>query len=364
MPKYSINDIKTNFPVLESHPSNMLSVLKCDLEKRRSLRLSLLREGILNPIIIIDGKIFDGNVRYSIIRELYEKGELPEGFDFKIVEWSSSNDLDTLALEMHMHYKDLSKSQRAALACKVWLTKLEAEAKYRMKNWHKLANKILDAEIEKAEKAKKKSKPEKGNSSDIAGYIVGCSGRMICAAKKGIENIPETYDWIMAGQMTATDAENLVEFPPEKKEIMIQQLRAGKSYGIAKQRFTNKVNINNDIKAVIDERQQQGVVIDMAQAIDAGKHHYAQTIVNQMDNDPAYTGDLTKECMQPEDAEGIPCILTVHKQIKWEVLEHLAWVMSKNGYCDEPTVIAVKDKLYLIKPQKQKLNYAELPKVS
>lgn len=362
MTKYSIEDIKNTFPVLEAHPSNMLSILKCDQEKRRSLQISILRKGVLNPIIIIDGKIFDGNVRYNIIRELREKGELPEEFDFNIVEWSSSNDLDNLALEMHMHYKDLSKSQRAALACKVWLPKLEAEAEHRMKNWYKFANKIFDNKIEKA---KKKSIPEKGNSSDIAGYIVGCSGRMVCSAKKGIENIPEAYDWIMAGQMTATDAENLVRFPNEKKEIMIQQLKEGKSYGIAKQRFTNKVNINNDIKTVIDAQQQQGKVIDMAQTISSARQQEfnSSTSDGAKIDDSTYTGDLTKECTQ-EEAEGIPCILTIHTQIKWEVLEHLAMVMSKNGYCDEPTAMAVKNKLYLIKPQNKELNYADLSKAS
>jgi hypothetical protein len=362
--KYSIDDIKTNFPVMESHPSNMLSVLKCDPEKRRSLQLSILREGVLSPIIIVDGKIFDGNVRYSIIRELHEKGELPAGFDSKIVEWSSSYDLGTLALEMHMHYKDLNKSQRAALACKVWLPKLEAEADYRMKNWHKFAEEILKNEVEKTSKATKNNIPDKGNSSDIAGYIVGCSGRMVCAAKKGIENIPETYDWIMAGKMTAVDAENLTAFPEEKKTAIMQQLREGRSYSIAKQRFISKKNINNDIKTAMEERQRQGDVIDMAKAIGSVRKHDSSLLAEDTlpISDLTYTGNLTQECM-PEEAKGLPCILTVHTHVKWEVLENLALVMSKNGYCDAPAVMAVKDKLYLIKPQKRQLKFASIPAI-
>lgn len=362
---FSFEEFKKTYSDLKPHSSNLLGGMKYDPERIISLKISLLRVGLLNPITIVDGKIFDGNVRYGIIRDLFEAGALPEGFEVRVDDLTGKfDDLDALALELQMHYKDLTKSQRAALAVKVWLPKLEQEAQTRMREWHNCAEKIQDGETEKARKARKNNIPEKGNSSDIAGYIVGCSGRMVCAAKKGIENIPEAYEWIMAGQMTAVDAENLVAFPEDKKTAMIQQLREGKSYGLAKQRFTNKKNINNDIKTVIEERRQQGNVIDMAEAISsARKHHTGISEDSSPISDPTYTGDLTRECT-PGEAEGLPFILTVHTQIAWEVLESLALVMSKNGYCDDPAVLVVKDKLYLIKPQKRELEYAVIPEVA
>lgn len=351
---YTINEIKTQYPELQPHPANRFTAIKYDQERKENLKISLLREGVIRPIIlVVKDEVFtilDGNERYNLLRDLHKANLLPKDFDSNIKVWDSvPENIELLATEMHLHYKDLSKSQRAAVAVKDLLPRLSDEAAVRMTLGR--SAKLLEG--------------QKGNATAIAAKMVGCSERMVCAAKKGIENIPETYDWIMAGKMTAVDAENLVAFPEDKKTAMIQQLRGSRSYGIAKQRFTNKKNINNDIKTVMEERQHQGDVIDMAEAISFARKPDSGIWVKGSGPifDSAYTGNLTQECT-PEEAKGLPLILTVHTFVRWEVLENLALVMSKNGYCEEPTVIAVKDKLYLIKPQKVELEYTVIPKAA
>lgn len=357
---FTIKEFKRIYPTFQVHPENKLSGLRFSSDDRKhSFEISLLRKGMIHPIIIVDNLIYDGMARCETIYKLHDEGKLSDEFEIKIVDWTDRTDLEESTFDLHLHYKDLSKSQRAAIAVRYWMPRLQDEAEKRMK----LGKAYSQFESSQEADSIKDNALRKGNASDIAGYIVGCSGRLVNAAKKGIEALPESYDWIMNGQMTATDAENLAEFPEDKQDIMIQLLNKGKSFGIAKQRFTNKVKINNDIKTAMEERKSQGKLIDMSKTIATTRQAEANSTVDAIISDSTYTGALTKECTS-EEAEGIPHLLTVHKQISWEVLESLALVMCKNGYCDELTVMSVKDKLYLIKPQQKELKLANIPKAS
>ena len=96
------------FPALEGEP---LKALAGDIKEH----------GLLEPILLYEGKIIDGRNRYLACRAV--------GVEPAYREWSGDG-IASLVQSLNVHRRHLTKSQRALIALEL-LPKIQAEAKAR-----------------------------------------------------------------------------------------------------------------------------------------------------------------------------------------------------------------------------------------
>jgi DNA modification methylase len=169
-------------------------------EEYEALKESISKQGVLQRILVHQGKIIDGRHRYQACREL--------GIECPSDEWNGRGSLIETVVSRNSHRRNLTTGQRAVVAVKI-LPMLEAEAKKRMK----------------AGGGDKKSGKERipdpilnpGQARDHAARLVGVNPRYVSDAKTIEQAAPDRLEDIAAGRATIPEVKR--ELPPKPRAV-------------------------------------------------------------------------------------------------------------------------------------------------
>ncbi len=142
---------------------------------------SSMEKGQQNPIIMDGNIILDGINRLNACREL--------GIPVKAIQWNGSGTVEELILAQNLRRRNLTASQRAAIATKL-LPAIELEAEERMN----------------AGTSNPSKKKCQGKSVDIAGKQFGVSGIYVDRANKIAKASEEIFQELLSGKLTLAQA--------------------------------------------------------------------------------------------------------------------------------------------------------------
>lgn len=172
------------------------------IEEYQKLIADVKENGLVEKIILHEGKILDGRNRFMACGEA---GIQPE------FETYAGKEPLKFVISKNMHRRHLSASQKAIIAVDL-LPMLEDEAETR-----KLATLKQFTEVEILP-----HRYEEGKSRDFAGEMLGVSGRYVSDAKAIIDKMPDLKEKIASGEMSLQDAKKEVrqaELTSERKEL-------------------------------------------------------------------------------------------------------------------------------------------------
>lgn len=149
---------------------------KIDFE---NLKRDIKENGLLEPIVIYEGKILDGRNRYRACKDLKIKP--------KLKEYHGKNPLE-LVISLNLKRRHLTPSQISVIALDA-LPLLEKEAKERMLRGN----------------PREKNPEGKGRSSEHAGLMFGVNERYIREAKKLKETSPELLEEVRSGKKNLSE---------------------------------------------------------------------------------------------------------------------------------------------------------------
>jgi hypothetical protein len=187
--------------MIESHEYADLFPMATDSELSEMANDIKLR-GLLNAIILLDGKVLDGRNRLKACEIANTKPRF---------EYYDGTDPLGDVLSWNLHRRQLTVSQRAkvSLSLKPLLEKQARERMTQGVNQHSPVEILPQA--------------SKGKSSDQAGAAVGISGRTVRDAEYVKENAPDVFEKIgtvdeKGKEFTVSSAIELVRPPNKKKE--------------------------------------------------------------------------------------------------------------------------------------------------
>lgn len=162
-----------------------------------NLKGDIEKNGLIEPIVLHDGKILDGVNRNKVCKEL---GITPETEEFK-----GDSPLDYV-ISKNLARRHLTSSQKAAIAVE-YLPKFEEEAKGRMSEGGKGSQKIDTL--------------KKGRATEKAAKVFNTNRQHISDAKKMKEENPELFEEVKAGRKKLNHA--VQEIKKEEKIKTIQK---------------------------------------------------------------------------------------------------------------------------------------------
>jgi len=167
-------------------------------EEYESLKQDIKQNGLIEPIVLYDGKILDGRHRYNACKEL---GIKPNYINY------DGEDALSFVIAKNIHRRSLTKSQLATLAVEL-LPRIEEEAKKRMLSGKADPGKLF------AQGRKK------GRSREIAADITGVNQRYITDAKKIRNTDNNLFNEMKKGEVTISEAKKIIkkDIAKEKKE--------------------------------------------------------------------------------------------------------------------------------------------------
>ncbi len=151
------------------------------------------------PIILNEGKIADGRARYEICKKL----KIPAKYIEMVI---SEENLITFLDSVHLHKKDLNKSQRAILA---------------LENLDRFEKKQDSIEDEKKNLKGKRTESSHDSRKNAAAYYIVSTGQISEASTlKEMENSKELYNRVKAGQLSLSLAKTLVKIVPNDTQLL------------------------------------------------------------------------------------------------------------------------------------------------
>ncbi|MDP2895019.1 MAG: MT-A70 family methyltransferase [bacterium] len=203
---YEFHPIADIFPMMTKEE---LSDLTFDIEEH----------GLLEPIVLYEGKILDGRNRFLACgRTLLEEGQ---GYTMRVepefVEYEGTNPLQYV-VSMNLKRRHLTESQKAAIA-------VEAKPMFAEEARRRQATSTGGAHPQLKELI-----PEGVQARDQVGALFGVSGRYVDAAEYVQDRDPERFAAVKAGEITLTKAvrelkkqelqKKVPEFPNGKYRVL------------------------------------------------------------------------------------------------------------------------------------------------
>lgn len=193
----------------EFHPASMIFPMMAE-DEIDGLVEDIRANGLLEPIVLHEGKVLDGRNRQSACRLAGRPATYTE---------FTGDDPVSFVLSRNLHRRHLTAGQRAAVAVKadeMWKA-LKAAAKSRMS---------AGGGDKKSEKSGKASSPypipDRGASSDKAGEAVGVSGRSVRRAQRvQREGAPEVFAALESGEIGINRAEQIATMYPKSEQPKI-----------------------------------------------------------------------------------------------------------------------------------------------
>lgn len=155
----------------------------------------ILENGLQNPIVLLDGKVLDGQNRLAACKLA--------GVEPEFVEWSGTGSPLHWVVSQNLMRRHLTASQRAAVALEL-LPMLEKEAKDRQRKSRGRGKKVAQGCADFA---------ENGKASEIAARVVGASARYVEMVKEISESRPELIERIRSGELSVPEARKLAAVP-------------------------------------------------------------------------------------------------------------------------------------------------------
>ena len=185
------------------------------------LRDAIAIDGQLVPAVIYNGRLLDGRNRCEVCREL--------GIRLRVTDFAGTDE-DALAyvLNVNQYHRELTKSQRAAVAVEL--------IPY-------ISEDVNRRRIEKIRAARQRAKQAEGETwtlmsgspneadaaaraRDIAAQIMGVSGTYVQMALRGKGEAPDLFRKIWQGQVTVTAAMRQLDNPmPAEAAARVGSLR-------------------------------------------------------------------------------------------------------------------------------------------
>lgn len=207
---------KLNYKKLEPHPLGARFPMMDEKDYLR-LKQSIKDNGFdqKQPIILFEGKILDGNNRYTACAEV--RGSSPA---FTVFEGTYGEAIE-LVIMKNLARRNLNPSQSAAIGAELVedMEKAETEAK--------AAAKAAKAAGKKADKVKVRGTGEK---TARAAKIVGVSARSVAKAKALKENAPEAFEQVKAGAVKLNKASKKAEAKISEKTRHTDAFAAAKAH--------------------------------------------------------------------------------------------------------------------------------------
>jgi N6-adenosine-specific RNA methylase IME4 len=204
-------------PAAELFP--MLSPAELD-----ELAADIRARGLLQPIVLHEGKILDGRNRFDACNRA---GIAPTTVEWHAMPGVSPGDSPvSWVLSTNLHRRHLNESQRALIAAEA-LPLLEAEARERQKaNLKRGTQSPAPVSAPGREREDDAAAPtptppgRKGKSSELAAKAVGASARQVERAKAVLTKRPELVDLIKAGKQTLKQAEKQIRKEEQLKNVL------------------------------------------------------------------------------------------------------------------------------------------------
>lgn len=168
---------------LSVHPLALLIPTMTN-EEYTELKFDIQQNGLLTPITLYEDKILDGRHRYQACQEL----ALTPTFDY----YNGSQPAH-FVLSKNIFRRNLNGTQKAGVAAKIqpyYEREVQHGGDRRSKDFQEGTNSHL-----------------KGDSGDLAGQVIGVSGRYVDKYKKIVAEKPELQAKLDSGELTITGAE-------------------------------------------------------------------------------------------------------------------------------------------------------------
>lgn len=176
------------------HPACKLFPLLGDNELQE-LADDIKENGLQNPIVLLDGKVLDGQNRLAACKLA--------GVEPRFVEWQGEGSPLNWVVSQNLMRRHLTASQCAVIALDA-LPMLEKEAKERQRK--------SKGRGKKAENSLS-NESENGKASEFAARLVGTNYRYVELTKKIQAEKPELIDRIRSGELTVPEARKLTAVP-------------------------------------------------------------------------------------------------------------------------------------------------------
>jgi ParB-like chromosome segregation protein Spo0J len=186
------------------HPTCLLfpEMTKAELQ---ALADDIQLRGLLQSIVLYEGKILDGRNRYKACKIA--------GVKPSFVQWDGDGDPLAWVISTNLVRRHLTASQRAILALDV-LPLLAKQAKERQR-------------LGRGKKVAQIRAEETGKASSAAAKIVQSSSTYVEMAKAVHVTAPDLIAEIRSGQITVPEAKALADMLPDQRRLALRQLRQG-----------------------------------------------------------------------------------------------------------------------------------------
>jgi N6-adenosine-specific RNA methylase IME4 len=180
MKEYKVHEYAEIFPPMNSKEFN-------------ELKRDIKENGLLDPIILYDGKILDGRNRYNACKEV--------GIEVKTKDYDGDNPLQYV-MSTNLKRRHLTDSQKAIVGTryKIHYAKLYPQGRNQYSE---------DMELVPSASAR-----------DRAGDLVGVSGRYIDIAEEVLKAKPEMEEKIMSGDIKLKQVYRDIKLEQQEKEII------------------------------------------------------------------------------------------------------------------------------------------------
>jgi site-specific DNA-methyltransferase (adenine-specific) len=166
-----------------------------------TLAEDIRRNGLLNPIVTLNGQILDGRNRFEACKMV---GVAPH-----FVEWDGTGSPLDWVVATNLVRRHLSASQRAAIAFEL-LPMLEEEAKDRQRQ-----------SLGRGKKVAKELATFPGKASQIAARITNANSAYVETVKSIHRRVPELIPHIKSGRMTVAEARRLTQVNSEDRQLIL-----------------------------------------------------------------------------------------------------------------------------------------------
>ena len=185
------------FPEL---PEDELQALVDDIKAR----------GLLNPIVLYQGKVLDGRNRYRACQLA--------NVEPRFVDWEPHGSPVEYVISQNLMRRHLSSSQRAAIALEV-LPLLEQQAKERQQQSPGRGGK----------KVAQKQATFSGKASGLAARLLKTNRTYVERAKSIQKQAPELIEELKAGKLKVPDATKIAKLPQTERQRILHAMQNGKA---------------------------------------------------------------------------------------------------------------------------------------
>ena len=182
------------------------------------LKEDIKARGLLEPVVLHEGKILDGRNRFKACQEV--------GVAIQFVDYAGDDPLGDV-ISWNLKRRHLNSGQKATIAVKS-LPMFEARAKARQVEATILGNKTRHQEQPVSQKIEQLAvEANEKKATQEAAKAFGTNRQYIADAKNLEQNAPELAESVNAGELKMNQAKQVAALPTEEQLEVIAEIKAG-----------------------------------------------------------------------------------------------------------------------------------------